>query len=302
MKKLLEGIIPPIITPLLDRDTLDIKGLEKLLAYVMNGGVHGIFILGTTGEAPSLSNELKRQLILNTCRIVNGKLPVVVGISDTAFVNTVELANFSKQCGASSVVLAPPYYFPAGQQELIEYYNDVLNEISLPLFLYNIPSTTKINMEPDTVRKLLLHEKVFGIKDSSGDMTNFNYILHKCRDIEGISVLMGPEQLLIQSMLMGGNGGVHAGANLFPEIYVGAYESMKNGDVDTALKLQGKIIEICLSLYSIGKYSSSLIKSIKSSLSIMGICSDVTAEPFKSFKEEERNRVKEQLIKFGVNI
>ncbi len=302
MKKLLQGIIPPIVTPLLDRDTLDVEGLEKLLTHVIKGGVHGIFVLGTTGEAPSLSIELKRQLILNTCRFVNGRLPVAVGITDTAFPNTIELAGFSEKCGASSVVLAPPYYFPAGQQELVEYYTDVLNEISLPLFLYNIPSTTKINMEPSTVRQLLLHEKVFGIKDSSGDMTNFNYILHKSRDIEGVSVLMGPEQLLVQSMLMGGDGGVHAGANLFPEIYVGAYESMKNGDVNTALKLQNKIIEICLSLYSIGKYSSSLIKSIKSSLSIMGICSDVTAEPFKSFKETEKSKVKEQLIKLGVKI
>src|SRR5262245_4957708 len=108
------GIIPPIITPLKDRDTLDVAGLEKLVAHMLGGGVHGIFALGTTGEAPSLSYRLRREMVERTCRLVSGKVPVLVGITDTSFVESVHLAQFAAEQGAKAVVLSAPYYFPVG--------------------------------------------------------------------------------------------------------------------------------------------------------------------------------------------
>src|SRR6187401_480832 len=109
------GIIPPIITPLKDRDTLDVAGLENLVAHMLAGGVHGIFALGTTGEAPSLSYRLRREMVERTCQLVAGKVPVLVGITDTSFVESVELARHSAAQGAKAVVLSAPYYFPVGQ-------------------------------------------------------------------------------------------------------------------------------------------------------------------------------------------
>src|SRR5688572_18307479 len=115
------GIIPPIVTPLKDRDTLDVAGLENLIAHMLAGGVHGIFALGTTGEAPSLSYRLRREMVERTCKLVGGKVPVLVGITDTSFVESVELAKVAAGHGAKAVVLSAPYYFPVGQPELLEY-------------------------------------------------------------------------------------------------------------------------------------------------------------------------------------
>jgi dihydrodipicolinate synthase/N-acetylneuraminate lyase len=111
----LRGIIPPMITPLLDRDTLDVTGLERLIEHILGGGVHGLFILGTTGEAPSLSYRLRYELIDRACKQVNDRVPVLVGITDTCFTESINTANKARDAGAHAVVLAPPYYFPAGQ-------------------------------------------------------------------------------------------------------------------------------------------------------------------------------------------
>jgi 4-hydroxy-tetrahydrodipicolinate synthase len=129
------GVIPPLVTPLSDRDTLDHAGLSRLVKHVLAGGVHGLFILGTTGEAPSLSYRLRSELINRVCELANGRVPVLVGITDTAFVESVKLAHIAKDAGAKAVVLSTPYYFPAGQTELIGYVERISRELPLPLVL-----------------------------------------------------------------------------------------------------------------------------------------------------------------------
>lgn len=114
------GIVPPW-SPLSDRDVLDVEGLQRLVEHLIVGGVHGIFILGTTGEAPSLSYRLRRELINRVCQQVGARLSVLVGITDTSFVESVHLANHAAESGAAAVVLSTPYYFPAGQTEPARY-------------------------------------------------------------------------------------------------------------------------------------------------------------------------------------
>ena len=115
------GIIPPMVTPLRDRDALDVAGLERLIEHILAGGVHGLFILGTTGEGPSLSYRLRKELIERTCHQVKGRVPVLVGITDTAFQESLNVARWSADAGADSLVVAPPYYLPEAQPELQEY-------------------------------------------------------------------------------------------------------------------------------------------------------------------------------------
>ncbi|MBM4018661.1 MAG: dihydrodipicolinate synthase family protein [Planctomycetes bacterium] len=133
MPRPLRGIVPPLVTPLTGRDTLDEAGLERLIEHVLAGGVHGLFILGTTGEAPSLSHRLREQMVRCTCRAVAGRRPVLVGITDTAFIESVNLARTAADAGADAVVLAPPYCFPAGQAELAEYIDHIAAEMPLPV-------------------------------------------------------------------------------------------------------------------------------------------------------------------------
>ena len=176
MKLPLTGIIPPMVTPLRARDELDIAGLEKLLEHILSGGVSGLFILGTTGEGPSLSYRLRREFIERVCQQVKRRVPVLVGITDTAFVESVNLARQAADCGADAVVAAPPYYMPEGQPELQEWLDHLVPELPLPLFLYNMPPLTKVSYEIETVRHALDHPRIIGLKDSSGDLNYFKNV------------------------------------------------------------------------------------------------------------------------------
>ena len=287
----LRGIIPPMVTPLIEQDRLDVEGLPRLIEHILAGEVHGLFILGTTGEAPSLSHELRRELIQRTCREVDGRVPVLVGITDTSFSESVSIARLAADAGASAVVLAPPYYFPADQPELLEYLTHMAVQVPLPMFLYNMPSHTKLIYEPDTVRKAADIAGIVGLKDSSGNMFYFHQLQLLLEDRTDFSLLVGPEGLLAEALLQGGHGGVAGGANIFPRLYVDLYNAAVSRDLEAVLDMHRKIMRIYATLYSVGQHNSSFMKGVKCVLSCKGICSDFMAEPFHRFGTNERAQV-----------
>jgi 4-hydroxy-tetrahydrodipicolinate synthase len=296
----LTGIIPPIVTPLRARDELDVAGLERLIEHILAGGVHGLFVLGTTGEAPSLSYRLRREMIERTCRQVAGRVPVLVGITDTAFVEAVNLAQFAAEAGAQALVLAPPYYFPNSQPELLEFVQHLAPELPLPLFLYNMPTHTKTIFEIGTVRRAMQIPSVVGLKDSSADMIYFHQLLGLASERPEWSLLIGPEELLAESVLLGGHGGVCGGANLCPRLYVDLYEAAATRQLDHAMALHARVMHISNTLYRVGRHRSALIKGLKCALNELGLCDDFMAEPFHRFREEERGRVRACLADLGI--
>ncbi|MCB1125933.1 MAG: dihydrodipicolinate synthase family protein [Verrucomicrobiae bacterium] len=300
MSLLLRGIVPPMITPLRGRDELDVPGLERLVDHILAGGVSGLFILGTSGEAPSLSYRLRRELVERVCRLVNGRVPVMVGITDTAFVESVNLARVAAEQGAAAAVTATPYYFPSGQPELVEHLQHLLADLPLPLLLYNMPSLTKVSFSRETVRWATDQPGVIGVKDSSGDMLYFHDLVEIARARSDWSILVGPEQLLAESVLLGGHGGINGGANFKPRLYVDLYEAAKAHDVDRMLDLNQQVQAIARDIYQVGRHTSAVIKGIKCVLSLMGICDDYMAEPFHRFRATERNRVRAKAEELGL--
>ena len=286
----LKGIVPPMVTPLTDRDQLDHAGLERLVEHMLGGGIHGLFILGTTGEAPSLSYRLRRELITKVCQLVAGRVPVLVGITDTSFVESVGVAQHAASAGADALVLATPYYFPAGQTELLNYVQNLVAELPLPLVLYNMPSLTKVWFELETLQQLTSIQQIIGIKDSSGDLTYFASLMTLRQQRPDWSIMIGPEAMLPQAMALGGNGGVTGGANPFPSLFVELYEASLSGDAQRLAQVQAQV-EKLQGIYEIGKYASRFIKATKCALSLRGICDDFMAEPFHRFKAPERARV-----------
>jgi len=289
------GLIPPMITPMSSRDRLDVDGLGRLVEHLIQGGVHGLFVLGTTGEAPSLSHRLQQEVVSRTVEFVAGRRPVLVGITDTSFVETVRLAEHAHKVGAAGLVLSTPYYFPAGQTELKYYVDELIPELPLPVMLYNIPSLTKVWFEIETLQELSEHTKVVGLKDSSGDLAYFERAVGLKKLRPEWSIMIGPEALLAKSLALGGDGGVAGGANLYPNLFVSLYESYRRGDSDwESLHRQ---IEGLQGIYDIGKYASRFIKGTKCGVSLLGICDDFLADPFHRFRPEDRLRVKEILCR-----
>lgn len=298
----LTGIVPPLITPMIERDVLDVAGLERLVDHVLTGGVSGVFILGTTGEGPSLSYRLRRELIERTCRLVRGRVPVLVGITDTAVVEALGLARHAAEAGAAGLVAAPPYYLPGGQPELREYIGHVVRELPLPLFLYNMPALTKVPFDLETVRFAMDDPRIVGLKDSSGDMAYFQGAVDLLAHRPDWTLLIGPEERLLDAVLAGGHGGVSGGANLFPALYVALVEACRTGDAARAFRLHAQVLRVSSSLYRIGRHPSAVIKGIKCALSCLGICDDFMAEPFHRFRASERAIVAERLETLSAEI
>ena len=302
LPKPLRGVVPPMVTPLLNNETLDVEGLERLVEHILAGHVHGLFLLGTTGEATDLSYELRHELVKRVCKLVKGRVPVLVGITDTVFPESLRLAKTAEKAGAEAVVAAPPYYFAPGQPELMEYYNHLANRLPLPLFLYNMPSHTKVMIDPYTARSLADNPNIIGLKDSSANIVYFNAVRHILREREGFSVLIGPEEALGEVVMMGAHGGVCGGANLFPQLFVDVYNAAGARDVETVLQLQERVLTVSASLYGVGRHGSSFLKGVKCSLDLMGICSDFMAEPFSRFREEERAIIRSRLLSLGAKV
>lgn len=298
----LSGIIPPLVTPLLDDDVLDVEGLNRLIEHLIAGGVHALFVLGTTGEAQSLSYKLRVEMIKNTCRITKGRLPILVCISDTSIVESVNLARIAADNGADAVVSAPPYYFAAGQPELIEFYENLTPQLPLPLFLYNMPTHTKVNFAPATIQRIAEDPRVIGFKDSSANAVYFQSVMYALKERQDFSMLVGPEEIMAESVLLGAHGGVNGGANMFPELYVELYNAAKNTNLEELKRLQEKVMQISATIYTVGQHGSSYLKGLKCALNLLGICSDYVAAPFHKFEQREREKIWKALQKLGINV
>jgi len=294
----LKGIIPPVITPLIDHNKIDIQGLENLLEYLVTGGVHGLFILGTTGEAPSLSYQLRKEFIKRTCDQINHRIPIMVGITDTSFEGSLEIAEYSQNVGADAVVVAPPYYLPISQSEMLFYLENLVSRLPLPLLLYNMPSCTKLHLAIRTV-KAAKELGAIGIKDSSGDMFYLFSLIEEFKDSPEFAIITGTELFIPETIMQGGHGAIAGGANMFPKLFVDLYEASVARDFEKITFLRDIVMRLYNTIYSVGKNSSKYIKGIKCALSVMGICSDYVAFPLRKFEGEERQKIEQYIFEMS---
>ena len=299
MENCIRGVVPPMVTPLTDDGSLDAEGTWRLVEHILSGGVHGLFLLGTTGEAPDLPYEVRRELVERVCRQVNRRVPVLVCITDTVFSESLKLAEFARSCGAAALVAAPPYYFAAGQPELIAYYTKLADKVPLPLCLYNMPSQVKVMIEVKTLVELAKHPNIVGLKDSSGNIGYFNACRYQLRDRKGFAIMMGPEEAMGEAVLMGASGGVAGGANIFPKTFVDVYNAAVAKDVDKVRELQERIMRVSSLIYGVGHHNSSFVKGVKCALSLMGICSDSLAAPREPFNDRDRELIRRRIVELG---
>ena len=295
----LRGIVPPMVTPLAGPQALDVAGLERLVEHVLGGGVHGLFVLGTTGEAAALDDNVRRELILRTCQLVAGRVPVLVGVTDTRVTESVSLANFAAQCGASAVVVSAPFYMPLEQQELVAYVKGIVSNQPLPCYLYNIPALTKTAYEPATVVRLAELPGVVGMKDSSGDLS---YLLRLRQSVQrkDWSFFVGTELQLAEAVRNGIHGCVGGGANLDPSLLVGLYDAAARGDDDDRVAALQRRLALLDRIYRVAPGPSAIVRGLKCALRCLSICNDQMGEPLRACTPTEREAIEGFLEQLGV--
>jgi len=287
MKKF-EGLIPPMVTPLDEKRRLDKAGVKNMVNHLLAGGVDGIFLLGTTGEGPHLSYAIREELVKETCRLVKGRVPVLVGITETDLDDALAFAKKCKGFGAAAVVAAPPYYFKLTQAECVAWFTEMADRSPLPVVVYDMPAHTDTVIEPATIAKLAAHPNIVAMKDSSSVIALFNKFRVALEPFgDTFSLFMGPDEAMGEAVLFGADGGVCTGANLWPAQFKAMYLAAKKGDVAEVRRLQRFTTTSSYLLYGLGQGQIGFLKGVKAALAEMGLIKNVLAAPFAPFAGKE---------------
>ena len=242
MKKVeIKGIIPPIITPMNEDETINETELRNQVNRQIRGGVHGLFPFGTNGEGYILSEAEKEQVLSIVIDETKGRVPVYAGTGCISTKDTIRQSRMAQALGADVLSIITPSFAAASQDELYEHYRAVAEAVDMPIVLYNIPARTGNALAPATVARLSRIDNIVGAKDSSGNFDNMLQYIEQTREGGGFAVLSGNDSLILWNLLAGGTGGIAGCANVFPEVMASIYDYFMAGDMENARKAQDSI-------------------------------------------------------------
>ncbi len=286
------GVIPPVVSPMMSADQLDLEAVDRIVEHLIAGGVSGVFVLGTTGEGPSLTYQMRYEMVERVCERVDKRIPVLVGVTDTCLAESVALAEHAATCGAAAIVAAAPFYFDVSQPAIQDWFTQLADKSPLPVMLYNMPSCVGVNLDLSIVEPLSRHANIAGIKDSSGDWNYFQQLCDQHRDRDDFVIFMGPEELLAEAVAAGANGGVCGGANLLPLVYSRLYLAAVSEDAVEIRHWKDIIADMFASVYRDDDGQMKLIPGLKSAMEQCGLCSGTVAPPLSAITATHSQRIK----------
>lgn len=238
----IKGIIPPIITPMNPDESINFDELRNQVNRMIDGGVHALFAFGTNGEGYILNEDEKRQVLQTVIEETDGRVPVYAGTGCISTADTIRQSLMAKDLGADVLSIITPSFAAASQDELYEHYRAVAEAVDMPIVLYNIPARTGNALAPATVGRLAAIDNIVGVKDSSGNFTNIlSYISEGRKADPGFSILSGNDQLIVWTLLAGGNGGIAGCANVYPGLMSSIYDLFMEGRIEEAKEANEKI-------------------------------------------------------------
>ena len=300
----LEGVIPPVATPLDASGDVDTASLQRLIEFQIVAGVNALWILGGTGEFQSLTDR-QRQIVAQTAiESVAGRIPVLVGAMDVATARCIEQGRRLKASGADAIFVSPPLFVPATQAEIKAHCRSIHEAVDLPLVLYDARFETHTPIDFDTVHELAEEGTICGLKDSSGDWITFRQLVVEFSSIPNFAFLTGNEYMMDAALLMGAQGAIPTTANVIPEWYVALFSAARAGDWPKAARLQNRAVAInrftrCGN--PDGSYTTRFFIGLKSALKARGLIdTTVVGAPFLQPTPNDEAEVRAILVAEGV--
>jgi 4-hydroxy-tetrahydrodipicolinate synthase len=252
MTESLHGIIVPIVTPFDSRGKVDVGALGEIVDFLIEGGVHGIFVCGTGGEFFSLSTEEIEQVISAVAERASGRVAVVANIAAIATDASVKLARHAEAAGVDALAILPPYYIRPSTEEILHHFQEVASAALVPVLAYNIPKLSGVNLEPKELGGWCESiSNLVGVKDSTGDLFQALGYLEHCPD--GFRVFAGLEWLIHAGLALGLAGTVSGCSNFLPRLQVAIYDAFLQGNLERSQHLQRRLNAL-RSIYSLGNY------------------------------------------------
>jgi 4-hydroxy-tetrahydrodipicolinate synthase len=280
-----------MVTPVNRTGGLDEVAVDRLVDYLIAGGVNGVFVLGTTGEGVSVPHELRRQLVERTVRRVHGRALVYAGISGLQPNETVA-GNQYFQVGADVVVACPPVEFPTDL--VLGWFRALLDGLKGPLMMYNIPQTTKVSIPLPVVESLLGHPRLIGLKDSENNAKRLEELMQRFGGRPGFSLFVGVGALMARGLRMGADGIVPSVGNLIPDICHQLFSCAQRGDW-AGVELHAARMNVVAGLYQTGRTLGESLAALKAALYCRGICEPNVLPPLSPLSEGETQQLRGQM-------
>ena len=238
------GSIVAMVTPFKD-GKVDSDKLGELVEYHINNGTNAIIPCGTTGESPTLTHGEHGEVVGKVIEVANGRIPVIAGTGSNNTSEALSLTRHAKETGADGSLIITPYYNKPTQQGLYEHYKAILEEVDIPIIIYNVPSRTGVSISPETVARLFEFKNIVAIKEATGDIDQASQIINLC----DITVLSGDDSLTLPLMSIGGKGVVSVVANILPREVSELVSSFLNGEIENSQKLHKRLFSICKAMF-----------------------------------------------------
>lgn len=239
----IKGIIPPILTPMKEDESLNLPELRNQIERLLSGGVHGLFAFGTNGEGYILSEHEKYEVLEVMIDQVKGRVPVYAGTGCISTRDTIRQSVQAEKMGADVLSIITPSFAAASQKELYDHYVEVAKHVNIPIILYNIPPRTGNKLLPETVRDLIRDvDVIVGAKDSSGDIENLKAYIRLTNELDqDVAILAGNDGAILTCLKEGGKGGIAGRANIWPHTLASIYDKFVAGDLEGAQQAQDAI-------------------------------------------------------------
>lgn len=240
------GSIVAIVTPMFDDGRIDFVSLQRLCDWHIEQGTHGIVIVGTSGESPTVNFEEHCELIRVAVEHVKGRIPVIAGTGGNSTLEAIELTAYAKQVGANASLQVVPYYNKPTQEGMFLHFQKIAQEVDLPIILYNVPGRTVADMSNDTILRLAKVPGIIGLKDATGNLERASALLAglRAQGSSNFAVFSGDDLTAIFLMLMGGHGNISVTANVAPNLMSKLCEAAVLGQLETAREIQFQLLSL----------------------------------------------------------
>ena len=215
--QVLKGSFVALVTPMFEDGVIDYDSLEHLINWHIENGTSGIVSVGTTGESSTLSVQEHLDVIRYTVKISDNRIPVIAGSGGNSTQEAIDLTLESKNLGADASLLVTPYYNKPTQEGLVLHYLAIANKVNIPQILYNVPSRTACDLQPQSTKILSEHDNIIGIKEALDDMSRIKHLVELTKEIKDFSILSGDDPTFLESMQLGASGVISVAANIIPK-------------------------------------------------------------------------------------
>ena len=270
-QKKYHGVIVPMITPLTNEGELDEPAVRRVVDHLVGGGVHGIFILGTTGEGPSVPRDVRPRMVHVALEAAAGRVPVYAGVFDSVVAESIEAARDYLKRGAAAVVAQLPSYFRLTADEQFRYFAALTERVRGPVMLYDIPEIVHMSIDPGVIEHLRVFPNIVGIKDSSSDRARLEALLESYCGDSGFCVLVGSSALAAYGMENGADGFVPSAGNLNPALCARLYAAAQTGDTMLMNNLQADL-DALQAEFAVDGYPGRGVARLKQRMAQRGLC------------------------------